>query len=78
LQHSDAFSLYRGGGWSSFMASQQSLRLARTLEGVDVMVLRIPRPNVGRIDPEQVEDFWVNYFDAQGARSVRSISLGDL
>ncbi len=77
LQHSAVFSFYRRDTWRKFQRSRDFARLARTLRGVDVQILRLPRPKA-KIDPAEVGDFWANYFDQAGARSVRSRMLGDL
>ena len=77
LQHSAVFSFYRRDTWRKFQRSRDFERLARTLRGVEVQILRLPRPKA-KIDPAEVGDFWVNYFDQAGARSVRSRMLGDL
>ncbi len=77
LQHSAVFSFYRRETWRKFQRSRDFARLARTLRGVDVQILRLPRPKA-KIDPAEVGDFWANYFDQAGARSVRSRMLGDL
>lgn len=77
LQHSDAMSFYRGEDWNSFRASPSFSRLAHTLEGTDVLLIRVPRPSA-RVDAEAVDDFWVRYLEAQGAESVDVETLGDL
>lgn len=77
LQHSDAMSFYRGDDWNSFKASPSYARLAHTLGGVDVTLIRIPRP-AARVDASAVDDFWVRYLEAQGAGRVHVESLGDL
>jgi hypothetical protein len=75
VQHSDVFSFYRGGDWESFRASGAADRLARSLDGVEVAILRFPRPAVSQAT---VDDFWVRYLDAQGAARVSPTVLGDL
>lgn len=73
-QHSDVLSFYRGEDWDSFDARGGTSMLARNLSRTDVILLRLPPP------AKQVmilEDFWVEYFDAQGARSVNPISVGE-
>ena len=77
LQHSAIFSFYRGDTWRKFQRSRDFARLARTLQGVDVEILRLPRPEA-KIDSAEVGNFWANYFDQAGARRVRSRMLGDL
>lgn len=77
LQHSDAMSFYRGDDWNSFKASSSYARLAHTLEGTDVILIRVPRPSA-RVDAAAVDDFWVRYLEAQGADSVDVKILGDL
>jgi len=78
LQHSDAFSLYRGGGWDAFRKTSGYDRLSRNLEDVSVDILRLPRPGARGPDPEAVDDFWAGYLDRQGARPPRIIVVGDL
>lgn len=75
VQHSDTFSFYRGGDWASFAADGQTARLSRALDGAEVQILRLPRPAA---PTDVVDDFWVRYFDAQGADRVRTATLGDL
>ena len=77
LQHSAVFSFYRGDTWRKFQRSRNFARLARSLQGVDVEILRLPRPEA-KIDSEEVGNFWANYFDQAGARRVRSRMIGDL
>lgn len=77
LQHSDSFSFYRGDDWRSFESSTAFGRMAKTLDGVDVEILRLPRA-VSGIDPAAVDDFWVRYFDRSGAESVKAQTIGDL
>ncbi|TFL19632.1 hypothetical protein [Jannaschia formosa] len=75
VQHSEVFSFYRGGDWDSFSASGGAERLARSLDGAEVAILRFPRPAAPRA---AVDDFWVRYLDAQGAARVVPTVLGDL
>ena len=77
LQHSAVFSFYRRDTWRKFQRSRDFERLARTLRGVDVHILQLPRPKA-KIDPAEVGDFWTNYFDQAGARKVSPRMLGDL
>jgi hypothetical protein len=78
LQHSPVYSFYRGDTWESFSTSPDFTRLSRNLEGVEVEILRLPRPGARVADWDTVEDFWVNYFDHQGAARVTSHAIGDL
>lgn len=75
VQHSGVFSFYRGGDWASFQNSGASARLARSLTGAEVRILRLPRPAA---PAAVVDDFWVRYLDAQGAARVSPTVLGDL
>ncbi|GIT90452.1 hypothetical protein JANAI62_00660 [Jannaschia pagri] len=75
VQHSEVFSFYRGGDWTSFRASGAVDRLARNLSGAEVRILRLPRPAAPQA---AVDDFWVRYLDAQGAARVSPSVLGDL
>ncbi len=77
IQHSDAMSLFRGDDWNSFKESPSFSRLAHTLGGTDVTLIRVPRPGA-RVDAAAVGDFWVRYLDAQGAERVDVETLGDL
>jgi hypothetical protein len=77
LQHSDAMSFYRGEDWNSFRASPSYSRLAHTLAGADVSLIRVPRPGA-RVDAAAVDDFWVRYLEAQEAERVDVETLGDL
>jgi len=83
VQHSPAFSFYRADTWARFEASPNFNRLGRTLNGIDVQILKIPRVasrrNGTRISDADVWEFWVNYFDVQGAVSLdRHTKIGDL
>ena len=75
VQHSDVFSFYRGDDWRAFAASGGTERLARSLDGVSVRVLRLPRPAA---PTAAVDDFWARYLDAQGAARVTPETLGAL
>lgn len=77
LQHSTAFSFYRGGTWRTFERSADFHRLAGNLHGMDVEIHRLPRPNAN-IDRDDVDDFWINYFEQAGALSVDTKVVGDL
>ena len=78
LQNSDAMSFYRGDDWKAFHDSPAFARLGRTLDGVDIEIFAIPR-EVNRLkDPQAVEDFWIRYFELQGANLPHIRSLGDL
>ncbi len=77
LQHSDAMSFYRGEDWGSFKASPAYARLAHSLDGTAVTLIRVPRPGA-RVDKAAVDDFWVRYLEAQGAAAVDVETLGDL
>jgi hypothetical protein len=77
LQHSEALSFYRGEDWESFRASAGFARLARNLDGAEVVIVRIPRAEA-KVDEGAVDDFWVRYLDAQGAGRVDVEPLGDL
>jgi hypothetical protein len=78
LQNSDAMSFYRGEDWNSFEASPAFLRLGRTLEGVEVEIFAVPREVKALKEPRAVEDFWIRYFELQGAGLPTLRSLGDL
>ncbi|SLN20841.1 hypothetical protein PSM7751_00711 [Pseudooceanicola marinus] len=78
LQHSDALSFYRGGTWDSFRASPAFQRLGRTLDGAEIRIYQVPRPAEGVKDPAVLEDFWIRYFERQGAHVPVVNRLGDL
>lgn len=78
LQHSDAMSFYRGDDWQSFAASPAFQRLGHTLEGAEIEIFAVPRVVDKIKDPAVVEDFWLRYFDLQGANLPKVHSLGDL
>ena len=78
LQHSSAFSFYRGNTWRSFTESPDFRRLARNLGGVSIEILRLPRPRARIGNWEDVDDFWVRYFEHQGVAQVRPTTIGDL
>jgi len=77
LQHSDAFSFYRGDDWGKFERSPDFPRLAKNLDKVEVTIFRVPRP-AAKVDMTAVDDFWVRYLQAQGVATVHVESLGDL
>lgn len=78
LQHSDAMSFYRGQDWQSFTASPAAQRLSESLGGAKVELFLIPRPSSFKGDPAAIEDFWIRYFDHQGAGLPQVHRLGDL
>jgi hypothetical protein len=77
IQNSDAMSFYRGDDWESFSNSPEFRRLARNLDGVEVTIYRVPRQRA-KVDMAAVDDFWVRYFDAEGAAAVHYRPLRDL
>lgn len=78
LQHSDAMSFYRGEDWQAFSASPAFQRLGRTLDGVQIKIVSVPRVVAKIRDAGAIEDFWVNYFGQQGAQLLATKHLGDL
>ena len=75
MQHSEAFSFYRGGTWSSFSSADGPERFGLAFNDVDITILRIPRVvEMARV----VDDFWVRYLTAQGFDSVDITTIGDL
>ncbi|MFD2815082.1 hypothetical protein ACFSYD_12825 [Paracoccus aerius] len=78
LQHSDVLSFYRGGDWESFRNSADYERVGSTLTNAEVQVYQVPRPAEGIKDPHAVEDFWLRYFERQGAHAPGVKRLGDL
>ena len=78
LQHSPAFSFYRGDTWESFKESANFQRLARNLKNARVGILRMLRPRAKIPDSQEVDHFWVNYFEYQLAVSVDVSIIGDL
>lgn len=78
LQHSEAMSFYRGQDWQGFIASPAAQRLSQSLGGAEIELYLIPRPSGFKGDAAAVEDFWIRYFDHQGARLPVVHRLGDL
>lgn len=78
LQHSDVLSFYRGGSWENFRASLDYQRIGSTLDDVAVQIYQVPRPTERVKDPAVLEDFWIRYFDRQGAHTPSVKRLGDL
>lgn len=78
LQHSDGLSFYRGQDWDYFVSQNGENRLARSLSGVYVEILRIPRSGGNTPSLALVDEFWARYFDLQGSRAPTVRSLGDL
>ena len=75
MQHSDAFSFYRGGTWSSFSDAAGPRRFGKNFKGAKLHLLRIPR----RVKmAATVDDFWRRYFDAQGFARIEVNQVGDL
>jgi len=78
IQHSEVLSFYRGQSWSDFEASENYARLARNLQDVDIILVKVPRTS-SRVSQDDVEDFWARYFDVQGANAKFKIhTLGDI
>ncbi|MBB3231953.1 hypothetical protein [Halomonas stenophila] len=75
VQHNEFFSFYRGHNWETFKNKNGPSKLSRNLNGVKLTILRVPRDNV---KIEEVDDFWVRYFDAQGFNNVNVITIGEL
>ncbi len=78
LQHSDVLSFYRGGDWESFRSSPDYQRIGTTLDGAEVQIYQVPRPTEGVKDPAVLDDFWMKYFERQGAHIPSVERLGDL
>ncbi|MBU2956805.1 hypothetical protein Q4511_16090 [Paracoccus sp. 1_MG-2023] len=78
LQHSDALSFYSGGDWASFRRSAAYQRMGSTLGGAEVQIYQVPRSAEGVDDPAALEDFWLRYFEVQGAHAPHVKRLGDL
>jgi hypothetical protein len=78
LQNSDALSFYRGGSWSTFGKSSASKMLSSTLAGAEILIFQVPRSADAVKDLEAVDDFWLRYFDLQGAHKPTIKHLGDL
>ena len=79
LQNSQVLSFYRNEFWDSFAQKGGTGRLSGNLTDVDVMLLRIPRPE-SKIDGDtRVDQFWLHYFDRQGTHAGFDLrTLGDL
>ena len=78
LQNSDAMSFYRGDTWGSFAQSASFGELAKTLGGAEVQLYTFSRGADEPTDRKAVEDFWLRYFDQQGAQLPTSKKLGGL
>ena len=77
IQHSEIFSFFRRQTWQTFEQATAFRRLARNLNGYKIKILRLPR-EAAAIDRSAVDDFWVRYFEAQGADRVSVHAIGDL
>jgi len=79
LQNSSVLSFYRGEFWDRFEQKNGTSRLAGSLKGTRIMLLLVPRPSSGLDDNLEVDQFWIHYFDLQGAEPDFDIRpLGDL
>ncbi|MDQ7774942.1 MAG: hypothetical protein Q4615_03060 [Paracoccus aminovorans] len=78
LQNSEALSFYRGGSWDSFQKSPDYQRLGSSLTDAEVAIYQVPRSLEGIRDTSAVEDFWLRYFERQGAHLPSYKRLGDL
>lgn len=78
LQNSEAMSFYKGDDWESFANSPEFIRLNKTLNDVDIVIFAVPRVVQKIKDASVVEDFWLHYFDIQGARVPTVKTIGDL
>lgn len=75
IQHSAAFSFYRGGSWRSFSDAEGPKRFGTAFINAEITILRIPR-NVEM--HAIVDDFWVRYLSQQGFKKTEITLLGDL
>ncbi len=75
MQHSPAFSFYRGEDWNSFYHANGPERFGLAFSNAAITVLRLPR--VVDMAPV-VDDFWVRYLMLQGFGDINVISVGDL
>lgn len=78
LQHSSVLSFYRGDDWESFSSSAAFQRMGHSLLEAEIEIYQVPRPGEGVKRPEILEDFWLRYFDIQGAHLPKVKRLGDL
>jgi len=74
VQHSPILSFYKGQGWTDFKAGGGVGQLAGNLEGVEITLLKFPAE--ARFE-EVLGDFWVRYFETQGAPRVFRRKMGD-
>ena len=75
IQHSAAFSFYRGGSWKSFSDANGPERFGFAFTNADITILRIPRVvEMAAI----VDDFWVRYLMIQGFDDTDIVTIGDL
>lgn len=78
LQNSQAMSFYRGDDWRSFSVSPNFARLGRNLDDAYVTIFKVPRPQEKIRDVAAIDDFWIRYFDLEGAHVPKVVRLGDL
>ena len=69
-QNSSMHSFYRGHDWDDFRSSPSYATKSEYLDGFDVVVMRVPRPVPRSSTNDAVEDFWVNYLEASGVKSI--------
>lgn len=77
IQNSEAMSFFRGEDWESFRDSDAYGRMSESLGGSDIRIWRLPRLEAP-VDMAEVDDFWVNYLEAQGVVAIHAKTLGDL
>ncbi|HSQ60390.1 MAG TPA: hypothetical protein VLT84_08155 [Acidobacteriota bacterium] len=72
LENAPGFSLYRVPLDSTLQALPGWLRRhAANLQGVEVEVLEVPRPNLDASERSALRAFWKAFFERSGARAVR-------
>lgn len=80
LQHSGVVSHYQGPvSFDSLSKRPEYVSLRTELQGVDVQLFYIQRPATARLQGRQHLEFWLQFFDAEGASvsHVKKVS-GDL
>lgn len=76
LQHTAGISFYRAAvDFATFAKTPYYRRVRAPLEGVAIDLLIIRRNTRAGVQGPALLRFWTNYFDAQGARSLRIVDL---
>lgn len=76
IQNSEVFTFYEGHTWDEFEESPYFQRISANLGGLVVQICKVSRP--APVDFEEVDNFWVRYFEKKGVYRVRKCDIGDL